>query len=292
MSVIKFPYIAGIMSSRSRRHAKTVAFVNAANITNTNLITAIDTFFITIDSVINKCEYIKFDITDLTGGTNSQRLSQMKWNAVNPVDSDSAYRSIYINAPLANTNGITFDGISQYENTKCTPSNCTRITSAVTSLMRSNKWISGYGSIQGGAVGTGNCCTVLSEVWGGDYNLFGINTDGQGAVAYQAADGISKNSLTTAYRLTYGANIIRRNNVFIISIGRQSNGNLTNQALYRGCWNNLGTEAGFANCRMSGEIFGAFASISEISLVENALNDFNKEVELIFGLTVGTRSNY
>lgn len=45
-----------------------------------------------------------------------------KFNAVNPIDTDGAFRMVFTGSPTHNANGVTFNGSTQYGNTKLNPS--------------------------------------------------------------------------------------------------------------------------------------------------------------------------
>jgi hypothetical protein len=59
-----------------------------------------------------------FALWPLVGGTASTH----KWNLVNPVDSPTAYRLNFYNSPTHDSNGVAFNGTSQYIDTNFVPS--------------------------------------------------------------------------------------------------------------------------------------------------------------------------
>lgn len=97
---------------------------NAVGYTAYALRPEIDTFFggTKTDGVYSKQLAMYLLLTDLTSGTSAQRLVQMKWNALNPVDSDAAKRIVWVSAPNANMNGQAATGFGQYGATKFVPS--------------------------------------------------------------------------------------------------------------------------------------------------------------------------
>lgn len=99
-------------------------FYNAVGYSNTNMRSAVDT--LVVDSKASGAHTKQIAMypftTDLSGGTSAQRLVQMKWNLLNPVDSDPARRIVWVSAPNANMNGVASTAFGQYGATKVVPS--------------------------------------------------------------------------------------------------------------------------------------------------------------------------
>ena len=259
-------------------------FILAAGFTNADLNTAIVDFFGNISHLLSKIVYCYLDVTDLTGGTNAQRLAQMKFNAVNPLDSNAAFRQVYYNNPTANTDGITFNGTTQYLDTNCIPSTCGIISQNKTTLIKSVKSYT-TGGIEGCWNGSSHGL-YLGPYFSPSYSFAAVNAGGN------TNGASSTNCIFTGYRLVAGTQYARLNGTDYAE-GRASIGLATN-SITRGGFNNLATGLVEykSNNKQCGEILGAFDNVSDILTVETALNSFNTEVEGAFGLSSGARKNY
>lgn len=258
-------------------------FILAAGFTNSDLNTAIVDFFGNISHLLSKIVYCYLDVTDLTGGTNAQRLAQMKFNAVNPLDSNAAFRQVYYNNPTADTDGITFNGTTQYADTNCIPSTCGIITQNKGTLIKSVKSYT-TGGIEGCYNGSNGL--FLGPYFSPSYSFAAINAGGN-------TNGPSSNNcIYTGYRLVSGTQYARLNGTDYAE-GRASLTPQTNSMTRGGMNNSVSGLIDYkSNNKQCGNILGAFDNVSDILTVETALNSFNTEVEGAFGLSSGARKNY
>ncbi len=88
------------------------AFITAAGITNANIISAENEFFIARKNILplNSSIASYHLVTDKS--SNNDRLGQFKFNAYNPVDSNAAKRLTYTGTVTANTTGIQGNGVN------------------------------------------------------------------------------------------------------------------------------------------------------------------------------------
>ena len=92
--------------------ADAIAFITATGITNCTIKNAINAFVIGMkaDGLWTKMRAVY----PFVGGTASTH----KFNLKNPVDSDGAFRMVFNGSVIHNANGVTFDGVSGYGDTK------------------------------------------------------------------------------------------------------------------------------------------------------------------------------
>jgi hypothetical protein len=89
-----------------------IAFITATGITSCNIKTAINTFVIGLkaDGLWTKLKAVY----PFVGGTATTH----KYNLMNPVDSDAAFRMVFNGGVTHNANGVTFNGSTGYGDTK------------------------------------------------------------------------------------------------------------------------------------------------------------------------------
>lgn len=272
-----------VKTSKSNLLPPAQKFIAAAGFTNADLNTAIVDFFGNISHLLSKIVYCYLDVTDLTSGTNAQRLAQMKFNAVNPLDSNAAFRQVYYNNPTANTDGITFNGTTQYLDTNCIPATCGIITQNKGTLIKSVKSYT-TGGMEGCYNGSNGL--FLGAYYSPSYSFAAINAGGN------TNGPSSANCIYTGYRLVAGAQYARLNGTDYAE-GRSSLTPQTNSITRGGNNNSVTGLVDFkSNNKQCGEILGAFDNVSDILTVETALNNFNIDVESAFGLSSGARKNY
>jgi hypothetical protein len=86
------------------------AFITAAGITDANIISAENEFFIARKNILSLNSSIASYHLVTDKSSNNDRLGQFKFNAYNPVDSNAAKRLTYTGTVTANTTGIQGNG--------------------------------------------------------------------------------------------------------------------------------------------------------------------------------------
>lgn len=91
------------------------ALITAAGYTNNALKLALNKWYVNakLNGYYPKIDAGYFDVADDIS-SNAASLAQMKWNFVNPLNTDAAHRRTYFNNPTANYTGIDFNGTTQY----------------------------------------------------------------------------------------------------------------------------------------------------------------------------------
>lgn len=105
------------------------AFLTAASITDNTIVNAVNQLFVSLKgySIYNKMYALHLYV----GGTSSTH----KWNAVNPLDTNAAYRIVWNGGVTHNANGVTGNGTNGYGETYLQPS---------TNLIQNNTHIAFY----------------------------------------------------------------------------------------------------------------------------------------------------
>ena len=182
---------------------KTIDYLNATGITDTTQISAINYFFDGIDQY-NLTSKL-FAAYLFIGGTASLH----KWNAMNPVDSDAAYRLTFYGGITYDSNGIKGDGISGYADTHINNAIISQDSFAFGFYSMTNNT---FDSIDmGSTIVTNFLYSVLTSVDSGDFTPF------------QALGSINN---TSAYCINH--NFGNSSGMFLVS--RTSS---TNVAMYR-----------------------------------------------------------
>jgi hypothetical protein len=125
--------IAGTASADSNIYtildANANAFLTAASITDNTIVNAVNQLFVSLKgySIYNKMYALHLYV----GGTSSTH----KWNAVNPLDTNAAYRIVWNGGVTHNANGVTGNGTNGYGETYLQPS---------TNLIQNNTHIAFY----------------------------------------------------------------------------------------------------------------------------------------------------
>lgn len=96
--------------------ARTTAFATATAITDTTILNALNTFDLGLIS--NGLDTYMDAIYPFVGNTSTTN----KFNFINPVDSDGAFRLVFSGGVTFDSTGVTFNGINGYANTKWIPS--------------------------------------------------------------------------------------------------------------------------------------------------------------------------
>lgn len=94
--------------------ANAQAYIAAAGFTNPSLITGINNFYVSAKdlSVYSKFKVLYLFITEST--TGATQLMQFKWNALNPIDDNAAFRLTPVNTPTTSQAGTSGNGTTQY----------------------------------------------------------------------------------------------------------------------------------------------------------------------------------
>lgn len=256
------------------------AFINAAGYTNSGLQTSINTLVTSLksQSLWDKLYFLYPLATDVTGGTNTARLDQMKYNLKNT----SQFTLTYFNTPTATTTGLSFNGSTQYADTNFNISSSYSGSSAhigiyVTS--NTNATVADIGASVSGYHTIFSRYTNLfySGVLNGPTLRSSANTTGS--------------ALFIANRTTTSNHTGWRNGVSqSVEAGTQTlfRENLT---VYIGAMNRQGPIL-YASRSYCSAFGGIGLTNAEVTTLSTIINTFQGDVETSLSLTAGTRKKY
>jgi len=194
-----------------------------------------------------------------------------KFNAVNPTDSDSAFRLTFGGGWVFNTSGATPNGISAYADTHLTPSSYSQYSghSSYYSTTQSSTAGVEIGAVQGPTAFDANYRLAIDyKVSGTDYRIFDINSFGN------VASGTSVTG-TTGYFITsresdsYSA--MYKNGSFNQSGSTATITGVT-YSLYVGATNNTGTPISYTDRTCAIATIGQTLTSSEASTLSTIIN--------------------
>ena len=215
-----------------------LAFLNAAGITDSVIRNAINTYVKDLKS--NSLWSRLVALYPFVGGTATTH----KYNLKDPRDLDAAFRLVFSGGVTHDANGVTFDGINGYANTKLTPS--TSLTLNNESLFLYSRTAAATSTLNEVDMGAAQSTTQRDQLQlrtSGNTAIISINTSG----------GVASGSSTDARGLTIGSRgastsiNIYKNGSTLISSANSNTGSLSSIPLYIGCRNVNGTASNFVN---------------------------------------------
>lgn len=273
---------------------ETVAFITANGYTNAALISAFDRHIgrlITnnLFTLINAEYHL---VHDLTGSpTNAQMLNQMKFNLVNPVDSDAAFRLAYNLNPTASNLGVKCNGSTQYINTFLVPSS-TLTLNETTFGHYCNDTSNKAGAAEMGVTSASPSSWLwsaprFSGAGGGNYGS--VNDTGSGT--FDPTFGLDIDSFVTVNRTSSTQLIQRRNGVQTFTTSVTATTLPTRSIYLGGIQNNVGGLS-YASDRRIQFAFVAKFNNTQIAIYETSVNTLQGDIETALGLTPGSRKRY
>lgn len=271
---------------------ETIAFVTAAGYTNPALILAFDKHIKYLkDNNLFTLIHAEYHLVhDLTGSpTNAQMLNQMKFNLVNPVDSNAAFRLAYILNPTASNLGVKCNGSTQYMNTFLVPNSVLSLNQTTIGVYCNDT------SNKAGAAEIG-CTSPSPSSWlwssprfGGSAGNYGALNDG-GSGTFSLVDS-NVNGLICINRTTSTQLRQRRNGAQTFAINVTSSTLPTNSIFLGGIQNNAGTVSYASDRRIQFAFVAAFSDV-QLAIYEASVNTLQGDIETALGLTPGSRKRY
>lgn len=273
---------------------QTRAFVNANGMTNPALISAFDKHIKYLnDNNLFTSIYAAYHLVhDLTGSpTNAQMLAQMRFNMVNPLDTDGAFRLTYANNPTASNLGVKCNGTTQFMNTYLVPNSVLTLNEVTTGVYCNDT----TNKVSAAEIGV-TTDTPSRWLWsaprfsgasGGNYGA--LNDGGSGTFAPstgQNIDGFICLNRTNSTRLRQ-----RRNGVQTFDIAVTSTNMPTRSIYLGGLQNNLGNLV-YGSDRRIEHAFVAKFNDSQLALYEASVNTLQGDIEIALNLTAGSRKRY
>jgi hypothetical protein len=167
------------------------AFITATGITDGTQQSAINTLVLDLKSA---GIWTKLDVCyPFVGGTATTH----KYNLIDPQDTNAAYRLTFFNSPTHNSDGVEFDGVSEYATTYFTPS-----TDFSTGGLNSNHVFASYFFAASGDDGTD---WGIQNTSGGNFFQGGVRTSGNGAFGRNMSSTFTEIS-NTSLVYVYGQN--------------------------------------------------------------------------------------
>ena len=166
--------IAGTASADSNIYtildANANAFLTAASITDNTIVNAVNQLFVSLKgySIYNKMYALHLYV----GGTSSTH----KWNAVNPLDTNAAYRIVWNGGVTHNANGVTGNGTNGYGETYLQPSTAlTQNNTHIAFYSRTNSTQASSNAEMGITDGTLNASLRICSRNGSNQSIYSIN---------------------------------------------------------------------------------------------------------------------
>ena len=239
--------------------ASATAFLSATGITDPTITSAIDTLCKDLKSagIFTKMSAIY----PMVGGTATTH----KFNLVNPVDSDAAFRLSFLGGWTHSSNGMLPNGLNGYADTFLTPSTTLSLNNTSLSLYsRTNKSES---SIDIGCQGGGNA-TYTHWNFATTTAFRGINSAPTTRVPI-----VNTTGLLTASRIVSNNEVYYSNGAFASNFNANSTA-LTAQKIIIGGRNNGGTADLLANKQYAFACIGQGLSATEASNLYTAVQKF------------------
>jgi hypothetical protein len=146
------------------------AFLTAASITDNTIVNAVNQLFVSLKgySIYNKMYALHLYV----GGTSSTH----KWNAVNPLDTNAAYRIVWNGGVTHNANGVTGNGTNGYGETYLQPSTAlTQNNTHIAFYSRTNSTQASSNAEMGITDGTLNASLRICSRNGSNQSVYSIN---------------------------------------------------------------------------------------------------------------------
>lgn len=267
-------------------------FILAAGYTNTGVKEAIIKLFNTIYSngLDNKLAALYLDTTDLLAGSQSEMIAQMKYNALNPLDTDAAYRQTYVNSPTLSLYGVVGNGTTQYINTHINPSLESKIILNNTALgVYCNTNTNNSNCIECGvAQGSPINSLYLAARFTTAANYGAINDT---SFTISAVSGQNTDAIISGNRINSTTVVHKRNNTTFSTFTKASSG-IPNAKIYRLAYQgSAGSPLYFSNRRQQAFYIGNLTEAEEI-ILNTAINVYNGDIETPLGLASGSRKRF
>jgi hypothetical protein len=257
--------------------AETIAYMTAVGIADNGSITvhgitgsalwlAVDNFFVTSKATTNWLTKIKAAHL-MVGGTSVTT----KWNAVNPLDTDAAFRLVYFGGMTFNSNGITGNAINSYANTYIVPNTHLTLNGAGVTVYQKNAVVLSTGADKW-FLGTYNS--------GSD--IFGLDGVGIDTIYHPVNDGFPPISpsignfqgIFTANRTASNANSLLKNGTLVVTRTTASSGRSTMSAVLMSA-NEGGIINKFVNANIATSIIHDGMTNAEVIEMHTAIATFN-----------------
>jgi len=266
-------------------------FILAAGYTNTGVKEAIIKLFNTIYSngLDNKLAALYLDTTDLLAGSQSEMIAQMKYNALNPLDTDAAYRQTYVNSPTLSLYGVVGNGTTQYINTHINPSLESKIILNNTALgVYCNTNTNNSNCIECGvAQGSPINSLYLAPRFTTAANYGAINDT---SFTISAVSGQNTDAIISGNRINSNTVVHKRNNTTFSTFTKASSGKPTTK-IFRLGYNANGIPLYYTTRRQQAFYIGNLTEAEEI-ILNTAINVYNGDIETPLGLASGSRKRF
>jgi hypothetical protein len=266
------------------------AYITAANFTNPDVKTVIIDLFHDIynNNFESKIAFLYLDTTDLTGSPSfASKWAQMKWNAINPLNTDAAYRQTVVNTPTLDMTGITFNGSNNYIDTNFVPSadSIIGLNSASYGVYCNSVVTSDFQTEMGCIDGTNNS-VIIATRYTSTQKISSIND-----VRTTPSLSSASNVLYTQVRTSSSVIKHRANGVQVINDSSHSSTSKPTNSIYRGGVH-LGADVIVLSTKKQCGAYGANFTEAETIIFEGLLNTYNKDLETALGLSANSRSQY
>jgi hypothetical protein len=133
--------------------ADALAFIASAGITDSTQKSAINNLVTGLKTAGIWSKFMA--IYPIVGGTDVAHSRNLK----NPADTDAAYRMVFVGSPTHSSNGVLFNGSSQYANTNIAGTNLPSLNSHISFYPRETKAVFSVDDM-GGYEGNGSRCLI------------------------------------------------------------------------------------------------------------------------------------
>lgn len=264
-------------------------YIDSAGITNLGLQTAINTLVIGLknNSLWTKLYAAYPFITDISGN-NTASLDQMKWNLKNPVNSDAAFRLLYTGTPLADSSGITWNGINTFADTRLRPSTTLTLNSNSFGLYIAGANIFAFQTDMG--VTDFVTGTTFMELGLTNDNLeYGCYLDPDVSTLQASSSGNWIGSRTASNAL---ASYKNGNTTPVATSTNISSELPTHRNIFIGARNSGGAGQRFSSKRFTFLFIAQGLTSTDVGNISPLLNSFNGSVEIAQGMSVNYRKVY
>jgi len=265
-------------------------YIAAANYTNEDVKTIIRSLFYGIYNNVfeAKIAFLYLDTTDLTGSpTFSDKWNQMKWNVINPLNTDGAYRQTVINTPTLDMTGITFNGASNYIDTNFIPSADSIIgLNSASYGVYCNSVVTADFQTEMGCIDGSNNSVIIATRYTGTQTISSIND-----VRTTPSLSSASNKLYTQVRTASNTIKHRTNGSLVLTDSSHSSTAKPTNSIFRGGIH-LGPDAVVLSTKKQCSAYGANFTEAETIIFETLLNTYNRDLETALGLSANSRSQY
>lgn len=217
-------------------------------------------------------------------------VAQMKFNAMNPLDTDGAYRQTYVNSPTLSLYGVVGNGTTQYINTHINPSldSIIQLNNTVIGLYCNTNTNTANVIECGVAQGSPIQSLYLAPRFSTSANYGAINDT---SFTISAVTGQNTSALISGNRINSTTVVHKRNNTTFSTFTKTSGGK-PNAKIYRLAYQaNTGNPLYFSDRRQQAFYIGSLSEANEI-ILNTALNVYQGRIETALGLSAGTRQRF